>query len=209
MPDYPQEGALRGGHIPSATSVPWARAAAEDGTFKPRAELEAIYQGEAGLTPGRRRHRLLPHRRAVQPHLVRAEPPAGLRDVRNYDGSWTEWGNGVRVPIDRGDEPVTQPPISGATLPPAAWPRSPTTSGRPDKDRLQLLLEFCDELPALPERYAGHPELMERVPECQSPLFLAVEVGAGRRRCTCSSTRPPSRRPPAASPRSCTRASTV
>src|SRR2546422_322113 len=51
MPDYPQEGALRGGHIPGAKSVPWARAAAEDATFRTRAELEAIYQGEAGLSP--------------------------------------------------------------------------------------------------------------------------------------------------------------
>src|ERR1043165_9798678 len=51
MPDYPQEGALRGGHIPGAKSGPWARAAAEDATFKPRKELEAIYQGEAGLSP--------------------------------------------------------------------------------------------------------------------------------------------------------------
>src|SRR5205807_5252172 len=51
MPDYPQEGAVRGGHIPGAASVPWARAAAEDGTFKTRDELEAIYQGEQGLNP--------------------------------------------------------------------------------------------------------------------------------------------------------------
>src|SRR5262249_18203550 len=51
MPDYPQEGALRGGHIPGAKSVPWARAAAKDATFRTRAELEAIYQGEAGLRP--------------------------------------------------------------------------------------------------------------------------------------------------------------
>jgi cysteine desulfuration protein SufE len=46
----------------------------------------------------------------------------------------------------------------------------------PDKERLQLLLEFADELPPLPARYAGHQDLLERVPECQSPLFLAVEV---------------------------------
>jgi thiosulfate/3-mercaptopyruvate sulfurtransferase len=51
MPDYPQEGAVRGGHIPGARSVPWSRAAAEDATFRPRGELEAIYQGEAGLRP--------------------------------------------------------------------------------------------------------------------------------------------------------------
>ena len=79
MPDYPQEGAVRGGHIPGAASVPWARAAAEDATFKSRADLEAIYLQEQGLAPGRRRDRLLPDRRALQPHLVRAHPPAGLR----------------------------------------------------------------------------------------------------------------------------------
>ena len=105
MPDYPQEGALRGGHIPGAKSVPWARAAAEDATFKPRAELEAIYLGEAGLTPdddvvvycliGERSS----HTWFVLQHLL------GFGHVRNYDGSWTEWGNSVRVPITRGDKP--------------------------------------------------------------------------------------------------------
>lgn len=51
----------------------------------------------------------------------------------------------------------------------------------PDSERLELLLEYADELPALPERYAGHRELLEQVPECQSPLFLAAEVDPGRR----------------------------
>ena len=105
MPDYPQEGALRGGHIPGAQSVPWARAAAEDATFRPRAELEAIYLGEAGLRPdddvvvycriGERSS----HTWFVLHHLL------GFPHVRNYDGSWTEWGNSVRVPIRRGDSP--------------------------------------------------------------------------------------------------------
>ena len=105
MPDYPQEGALRGGHIPGAKSVPWARAAAEDATFRTRAELEAIYQGEAGLRPdddvvvycriGERSS----HTWFVLQHLL------GFGHVRNYDGSWTEWGNSVRVPITRGDSP--------------------------------------------------------------------------------------------------------
>ena len=105
MPDYPQEGALRGGHIPGARNIPWARAAAEDATFRTRAELEAIYQGEAGLTPdddvvvycriGERSS----HTWFVLQHLL------GYRYVRNYDGSWTEWGNSVRVPITRGDSP--------------------------------------------------------------------------------------------------------
>jgi thiosulfate/3-mercaptopyruvate sulfurtransferase len=105
MPEYPQEGTLRGGHIPGAQSVPWARAAAEDATFKPRAELEAIYEGEKGL---RRDDDVIAYCRIgersshtwfVLHHLL------GYPTVRNYDGSWTEWGNAVRVPIAVGEEP--------------------------------------------------------------------------------------------------------
>ena len=102
MPDYPQEGAMRGGHIPGARSVPWARAAAEDGTFRSRAELDAIYLAEQGLAPtddvvaycriGERSS----HTWFVLTHLL------GFTKVRNYDGSWTEWGNAVQVPIERG-----------------------------------------------------------------------------------------------------------
>ncbi|CCH76406.1 putative thiosulfate sulfurtransferase sseA [Nostocoides japonicum T1-X7] len=101
MPDYPQEGAVRGGHIPGAKSVPWARAANDDGTFKSRPELEAIYLEEQGLSPdddvvaycriGERSS----HTWFVLTHLL------GFPTVRNYDGSWTEWGNAVRVPIER------------------------------------------------------------------------------------------------------------
>ena len=104
MPDYPQEGAMRGGHIPGAKSVPWARAAADDGTFKPREQLEGIYQQEKGLAPtddviaycriGERSS----HTWFVLTHLL------GFERVRNYDGSWTEWGNAVRVPIATGAE---------------------------------------------------------------------------------------------------------
>ncbi|MHA6792861.1 sulfurtransferase [Pseudonocardia bannensis] len=104
MPDYPQEGAVRGGHIPGAASVPWARAAAEDATFRSRAELEAIYQQEQGLSPddkvvaycriGERSS----HTWFVLTHLL------GFENVRNYDGSWTEWGNTVGVPIVTGPE---------------------------------------------------------------------------------------------------------
>jgi thiosulfate/3-mercaptopyruvate sulfurtransferase len=101
MPDYPQEGAMRGGHIPGAKSVPWARAAQEDGSFKSRGDLEAIYLTEQGLEPtddvvaycriGERSS----HTWFVLTHLL------GFESVRNYDGSWTEWGNAVRVPIER------------------------------------------------------------------------------------------------------------
>jgi thiosulfate/3-mercaptopyruvate sulfurtransferase len=109
MPDYPDEGALRGGHIPGAQSVPWARAAAEDGSFLPRPALEAIYRDEKGLSPtddviaycriGERSS----HTWFVLTYLL------GFERVRNYDGSWTEWGNAVRVPIVRGPEPGEAP----------------------------------------------------------------------------------------------------
>jgi thiosulfate/3-mercaptopyruvate sulfurtransferase len=101
MPDYPQEGAMRGGHIPGAKSVPWARAAAEDGTFKERPDLEAIYLTEQGLRPDEdvvaycRIGERSSHTWFVLTHLL------GFESVRNYDGSWTEWGNSVRVPIER------------------------------------------------------------------------------------------------------------
>ena len=101
MPDYPQEGAMRGGHIPGARSVPWARAVDEDGRFRSRAELEAIYQQEQGLSPDQdviaycRIGERSSHTWFVLTHLL------GFPHVRNYDGSWTEWGNAVRVPIER------------------------------------------------------------------------------------------------------------
>jgi thiosulfate/3-mercaptopyruvate sulfurtransferase len=102
MPSYPNEGALRGGHIPGAANVPWARAVnTEDGTFKPADQLRAIYQDEVGLRPddeviaycriGERSS----HTWFVLTHLL------GFPKVRNYDGSWTEWGNLVNVPIEK------------------------------------------------------------------------------------------------------------
>ncbi|MGW9629309.1 sulfurtransferase [Agromyces sp. NPDC055520] len=102
-PAYPEEGALRAGHIPTAASVPWARAAAADGTFKPRAELDAIYRDEIGLADGDdiiaycRIGERSSHTWFVLNHLL------GFEKVRNYDGSWTEWGSAVRVPIVTGD----------------------------------------------------------------------------------------------------------
>ncbi|MBX3140089.1 MAG: sulfurtransferase [Trueperaceae bacterium] len=104
MPDYPQEGALRGGHIPGAVNVPWARAANQDGTFKSPSELRSVYDG-AGVAAGEpivaycRIAERSSHTWFVLKYLL------GYPDVRNYDGSWTEWGNMVGVPINRGREP--------------------------------------------------------------------------------------------------------
>ena len=101
MPDYPQEGAMRGGHIPGARSVPWARAANADGTFKSADQLRAIYEGEAGLAPSDdvvaycRIGERSSHTWFVLTYLL------GYENVRNYDGSWTEWGNAVRAPIEK------------------------------------------------------------------------------------------------------------
>jgi thiosulfate/3-mercaptopyruvate sulfurtransferase len=108
-PAYPEEGALRAGHIPTAKSVPWARAVAADGGFKSRAELDAIYRGEVGLQDGDsivaycRIGERSSHTWFVLKHLL------GFEDVRNYDGSWTEWGSAVRVPIVSGSAPGEVP----------------------------------------------------------------------------------------------------
>lgn len=101
MEAYPQEGCLRGGHIPGAKSVPWARAANEDGTFKSADELAAIYEDEQSLSDSSdvvvycRIGERSSHTWFVLTYLL------GYRNVRNYDGSWTEWGNLVRAPIEK------------------------------------------------------------------------------------------------------------
>jgi thiosulfate/3-mercaptopyruvate sulfurtransferase len=99
-PEYPTEHAQRGGHIPGAKNIPWAQAVKDDGTFKSREELDALY-GSKGITGdvpvitycriGERSS----HTWFVLKYLL------GYPDVRNYDGSWTEWGNLVRTPIEK------------------------------------------------------------------------------------------------------------
>ena len=102
MADYPQEGALRGGHIPGAVSIPWSKAVNDDGTFKSARDLEKLYAKENKLT---RRGRIIAYCRIgersshtwfVLQYLL------GYPNVKNYDGSWTEWGNLVGVPIEKG-----------------------------------------------------------------------------------------------------------
>lgn len=101
MVNYPQEGAQRAGHVPGARNIPWAKAAREDGTFKPVEELRTLYSGE-GVTPDKevvaycRIGERSSHTWFVLTYLL------GYNNVRNYDGSWTEWGSLVGVPIAKG-----------------------------------------------------------------------------------------------------------
>ena len=102
MPEYPNEGALRGGHIPGARSIPWGRAITpETHTFRPANELRTIYQEENGLKPGDdvivycRIGERSSHTWFALTYLL------GFERVRNYDGSWTEWGNLVKAPVEK------------------------------------------------------------------------------------------------------------
>src|SRR5579862_6486695 len=199
MPDYPQEGALRGGHIPGAKSIPWARAAAEDATFRARAELEAIYRDGAGLGPdddivvycriGERSS----HTWFVLHHLL------GYPHVRNYDGSWTEWGNSVRVPITRGDRPrPLTPSIRGCR-------RSSTTStpcrAGTGSSCCWSTPRSCRPCPTGTPRIPGSWSRCRNARRrCSSP-----SRSTRRRSFTCSSRRLPKRRPRGALPASCTR----
>jgi thiosulfate/3-mercaptopyruvate sulfurtransferase len=100
MPEYPQEGALRGGHIPTAVNIPWASAVREDSTFKSADELRELYASK-GITPDKdviaycRIGERSSHTWFVLKYLL------GYPKVRNYDGSWTEWGNAVGLPIEK------------------------------------------------------------------------------------------------------------
>lgn len=96
----PQEGAQRGGHIPGAANIPWSMAVLEDGTFKPAGELRALYEGK-GITPDKevvaycRIGERSSHTWFVLRYLL------GYPHVRNYDGSWTEWGSLIGAPIEK------------------------------------------------------------------------------------------------------------
>ena len=101
MAGYEQEGAQRGGHIPGAASIPWAQAVTEDGTFKSKEDLEALY-GDKGVLSG---DPIIAYcrigERSAHTWFVLHEL-LGRDDVKNYDGSWTEWGNLVDVPVEKG-----------------------------------------------------------------------------------------------------------
>ncbi|HXV58835.1 MAG TPA: rhodanese-like domain-containing protein, partial [Gaiellaceae bacterium] len=100
-PGYEQEGAQRAGHIPTAVSIPWATAVRDDGTFRSPDELRKLYAGH-GITPDQE---VVAYcrigERSAHTWFVLSEL-LGYENVRNYDGSWTEWGNLVDVPVERG-----------------------------------------------------------------------------------------------------------
>ncbi len=100
MANYPQEGVLRGGHIPGARSIPWAKATNEDGTFKSADELKALYEAE-GVTPDKEviAYCRIAERSSHSWFVLREL--LGYPSVSNYDGSWTEWGNAVGMPIEK------------------------------------------------------------------------------------------------------------
>lgn len=105
MPDYPNEGAARAGHIPSAKNVPWGKCVQEDGTFKPLSGLEAVLLEETGFS---KTDKFITYCRIGERSSLTwfaLKYLVGVEDVRNYDGSWTEWGNLVAAPIAQGEEP--------------------------------------------------------------------------------------------------------
>jgi thiosulfate/3-mercaptopyruvate sulfurtransferase len=98
--NLPQEGAQRGGHIPTAVNIPWATAVREDGTFKSADELRQIYGGKGISADGEVIAYCRIGERSAHTWFVLREL-LGYPDVRNYDGSWTEWGSAIRVPIEK------------------------------------------------------------------------------------------------------------
>jgi thiosulfate/3-mercaptopyruvate sulfurtransferase len=100
-PGYEQEGAQRAGHIPSAVSIPWASAVADDGTFKSADELRELYAGKNVTADKEVTAYCRIGERSAHTWFVLREL-LGFERVRNYDGSWTEWGNLVDVPIEKG-----------------------------------------------------------------------------------------------------------
>ena len=127
MPDYPNEGAVRGGHIPGALNVPWPQNCQEDGTFKEARDLEKLYIKELKM---KRRSPTIAYCRIGERSSLTwfvLKYLLGFGNVRNYDGSWLEWGNCVGVPIVKGAEPGGSAPAKAASpaAAPAAVPAAP------------------------------------------------------------------------------------
>jgi thiosulfate/3-mercaptopyruvate sulfurtransferase len=101
LPEYPAESTLRAGHIPGASNVPWEQSVRDDGTFRSRTDLEEIYEGDAGLddTTETVTYCRIGERSSLTWFVLRYL--LGFEQVRNYDGSWSEWGNLVGMPIQR------------------------------------------------------------------------------------------------------------
>lgn len=173
MPEYPEEGVLRGGHIPTARSIPWSKAVDERAVPQPRGTGRALRL----LEPRRQDRRLLPHRRAVQSYLVRAH--AFARQARRPQ---------LRRVVDRVGQHRARADRRGrrsgsrARAMSLPAPLAEVVSDFAEvqgQDKLKLLLEFADELPALPAEL--EEQAMEPVPECQSPLFLHVDASNPQR----------------------------
>jgi 3-mercaptopyruvate sulfurtransferase SseA len=196
-PAYPEEGALRAGHIPTRADVPWAGRA-------PRTALQAACRARRDLPRRarprgrRRRHRLLPHRRAFEPHLVRAHPPprlrAGpqLRRLVDRVGQHRSRPDRHRHRARRGPRPLIgtgravsharggrMEPMDATTLPARLAETREDFLALEVRDRLQLLLEFSNELPELPEHYRDHPRPLR---EGRGVPVAGVHLRRGRAR---------------------------
>ena len=190
MPDYPQEGALRAGHIPGAASVPWARAANEDGTFKVAKELEKIYCDEAGL---KRRSPVIAYCRIgersshtwfVLHYLLGFPQGEELRRIVDRMGQHRRRADRARR---RPAEPAGRAARDGGDFVVSDTPQERLAAIEAEfadldpRERLELLLEFAEKLAPLPPHYQAERDAgLHRVHECQTPVFLWTTVEDGR-----------------------------
>lgn len=172
MPDYPEEGVLRGGHIPTARSIPWAKAVDESGRFRSREELEELYgfiEPDDKTVVYCRIGERSSHTWFVLTHLL-GKPGCATTTDRGRSGATPcarrSWRVKNRAPFRSDGAAMTLPAPLAEVVSDFAEVEG--------QDKLALLLEFANELPALP------PDLqeaaMEPVPECQTPLFLHVDA---------------------------------
>jgi thiosulfate/3-mercaptopyruvate sulfurtransferase len=175
MPNYPQEGATRGGHIPGAQNIPWAQATNEsDSTFKSAQELRQLYQTR-GITPDRdiiaycRIGERSSHTWFVLKYLL------GYPQVKNYDGSWTEWAS-RSAPIEKD--------LRRGALWRFPWDipslRSSLKLRLVKAEKLELLLQYATEMPFKSGLSQGNTGVTQRVEECMTPVFLQAELRDNR-----------------------------